>query len=105
MKVQKTLTNLSEKYNLKIETITYRVAWCNAKIKRKGYDLIKQDGERFVKIEPVFYNNRDKWLINFTDHSEIYYIKSLRELPALIDKLFEPDLKPIFRYIKTAVCY
>lgn len=57
----KTLDNFCSKTGYIYKAITYRSQ--GFKVRRKGYDIIDQNGAIVVQLEPVDYSNGDKWFI------------------------------------------
>jgi len=70
----KTLQKFAEMHNLEIVTIKYRNQ--GLRVTRKGYDLINENREIKLSLEPVSYSNGDKWLVR-EGHTPHTHLKSV----------------------------
>lgn len=75
MKTPKHLEQFAKDHNLILLPITYKAQ--GFKLKRKGFDLCKPNGEIIISFEPVSFNSYpDKWLIrySYSDYKGKIYI-------------------------------
>jgi hypothetical protein len=64
----------------RIILINFKIAWCNAKVKRKGYGLIFNNSEK-ITIEPC-QNRSFKWLVSFKlkDNLKLFHCKNINDV-------------------------
>lgn len=94
MRTPKSLIQLADSINARIEEISFRMHGRFL----PGFAVVDQDDNELLVLEPLFRNGADRWLVNNKCGKGISYIKSLRG--------FTADIKPMhtgFKFSKPTI--
>lgn len=94
MKIPVILQKIAQQHGLTVVPITYRIMG----YKDRGYDLIDKYRNIQLKLQPVWYTNKDRWLvINHAGYRPEYVSKMhyLQRLTQLKHYLARENFKPI----------